>query len=58
MKVALTGDVALNLMAPYFREAGYEVYVPAGFATWKQELLDPDSGLRRFNPDVVYDVTA
>ena len=58
MRIALTGDVALNLMAPYFREAGYEVYVPAGFMTWKQELLDPTSGLHRFNPDVVYDVTA
>ena len=27
MKVALAGDVALDLMAPYFREAGFEVYV-------------------------------
>ena len=25
MKVALTGDVALELIAPYFREAGYDV---------------------------------
>ena len=58
MKVALTGDVALDLLAPYFREAGYEVYVPAGFGTWRQELLDPGSGLRRFAPDFVFDVTA
>ena len=56
-KVALTGDVALELVAPYFREAGYEVYVPAGFGTWRQELLDPQSGLHRFEPDWVYDVT-
>lgn len=58
MRIALTGDVALNLMAPYFREAGHEVYVPAGFGTWKQELLDPSSPLHAFKPDVVYDVTA
>ena len=58
MKIALTGDVALNLMAPYFREAGYEVYVPDGFAAWRQELLDQDSNLHRFAPDFIYDVTA
>ena len=57
MKVALTGDVALELMAPYFQKAGYEVYVPAGFGTWRQELLDPSSGLNRFAPDFIYDVT-
>lgn len=58
MKVALTGDVALELMAPYFREAGFEVYVPAGFGTWRQELLDERSGLRAFAPDEVLDVTS
>lgn len=57
MRIALTGDVALNLMAPYFREAGHEVYVPAGFGTWKQELLDPDSGLNTFSPEAVCNVT-
>jgi FkbH-like protein len=57
LKVALTGDVALELMAPYFQKAGYEVYVPAGFGTWRQELLDPASGLNRFKPDFIYDVT-
>ncbi len=58
MKIALTGDVALDVLAPYFKEAGLEVYVPAGFGTWRQELLDDSSGLRRFAPDVVFDVTA
>jgi FkbH-like protein len=58
MKVALAGDVALDLLAPYFREAGFEVYVPAGFGTWRQELLDSSSGLRRFAPDFIFDVTA
>lgn len=58
MKIALTGDVALEMLAPYFRGAGHEVYVPAGFGTWRQELLDGQSGLRRFRPDIVFDVTA
>jgi FkbH-like protein len=58
IKVALTGDVALELLAPYFRKAGYEVYVPAGFGAWRQEVLDENSGLNRFRPDFVYDVTA
>ena len=58
MKVALAGDVALELIAPYFREAGYDVYTPAGFGAWRQELLDESSGLRRFKPDFVFDVTA
>ncbi|MCR5413991.1 MAG: HAD-IIIC family phosphatase [Kiritimatiellae bacterium] len=56
MKVALAGDVALDLLAPYFREAGFETYVPAGFGTWRQELLDGNSGLHRFSPDAVCDV--
>lgn len=58
VRVALVGDVALDVVAPYFREAGYETYVPAGFGTWRQELLDASSALRRFAPDAVCDVTA
>ena len=58
MKVALTGDVALELVAPYFRQAGHEVYVPAGFGAWRQELLDPASPLHAFAPDSIFDVTA
>ena len=58
MRVALAGDVALELIAPSFREAGHEVYVPAGFGAWRQEVLDDSSGLRRFAPDLVFDVTA
>jgi len=44
-KVALTGPVQLELIAPYFRSAGYEV-APA------------DVSLDAFGPDYVYDVTA
>lgn len=57
-RIALAGDVALDLMAPYFRKAGYEVYVPAGFAAWRQEMLDRSSGLNAFAPSAVVDVTA
>jgi FkbH-like protein len=58
MKVALAGDVALELIAPYFREAGFDVYVPPGFGAWRREILDPGSGLSRFSPDFVFDVTS
>ena len=57
-RVALVGDVALELLAPYFREAGFETYVPPGFGAWRQEMLDKESGLRRFAPDFVFDVTS
>lgn len=57
MKIALVGDVALELIAPYFRNDGYEVYVPAGFGAWRQELLDENSALHRFKPDCIYNVT-
>ena len=58
MKVALVGDVAVELLAPYFREAGMETYVPAGFGTWRQEMLDRASPLNAFAPDRICDVTA
>lgn len=57
-RVALTGDVALELIAPYFRAEGYEVYIPTGFAAWRTELLDKNSNLHRFNPDFIFDVTS
>lgn len=58
VRVALVGDVALDLIAPYFRDAGYDVYVPPGFGTWRRELLDGASGLVKFAPDFIFDVTA
>ena len=46
LRVALTGNVALELLAPYFREAGYDVH-------------GPDSPpIDEFRPDYVYDVTS
>ena len=46
MRVSLTGGVALELLAPYFRAAGHEVFRPGTDAEYA------------FRPDVVYDVTA
>ena len=44
-KVALTGDVALELLASYFKDAGYDV-------------MPQDAKPDEFRPDVVYDVTS
>ena len=53
MKVALLGNVTLDFLAQDFRRAGYDVYVPSGFDTWRQEALEPASGLHAFAPDAV-----
>ena len=53
MKVALLGNVTLDFLAQDFRRAGHDVYVPSGFDTWRQEALDPASGLHAFAPDAV-----
>ena len=45
VKVALTGDVALEVIASYFRDAGYDV-------------MPQDVSLDAFHPDFVYDVTS
>lgn len=44
-RVSLTGAVALELIAPYFREAGFDV-------------APQDAPLDEFRPDFVYDVTS
>ncbi|MBR1588125.1 MAG: hypothetical protein IJ658_07355, partial [Kiritimatiellae bacterium] len=51
MRIALLGNVTLDFLAQDFRRMGHEAYVPSGFDTWRQEALDPTSGLRRFAPD-------
>ena len=53
MKIALLGNVTLDFLAQDFRRAGHEVYVPSGFDTWRQEVLDSASGLHVFAPDAV-----
>ena len=53
MKIALLGNVTLDFLAQDFRRAGHDVYVPSGFDTWRQEVLDPASGFHVFAPDAV-----
>ena len=45
-RIALTGDVALEVLAEYFREAGYDVHGPSS------------PPLNEFSPEFIYDVTA
>ena len=45
VKVALTGDVALEVIASYFRDSGYDV-------------MPQDVSMDAFRPDFVYDVTS
>ena len=51
MKIALLGNITLDFLAQDFRRMGHEVYMPPGFDTWRQEILDSESGLHRFAPD-------
>ena len=53
MRLALLGDVAMAFFASDFRREGHEVYLAPGFDTWRQELLDAQSGLYRFAPEAV-----
>jgi FkbH-like protein len=53
VKIALLGNVTLDFLAQDFRRAGHDVYVPSGFDTWRQEVLDSASGLHAFAPDAV-----
>ena len=53
MKVALLGNVTLDFLAQDFRRAGHDVYMPSGFDTWRQDVLDSASGLHAFAPEAV-----
>lgn len=53
MKIALFGNVTLDFLAQDFRRQGHEVYLPPGFDTWRQEMLDPASGAHAFRPDAI-----
>ena len=53
MRLALLGDVTMDFFAQDFRRDGHEVYLAPGFGAWRQELLDPESGLQAFRPDAI-----
>jgi FkbH-like protein len=58
VKIALVGTVTLELWTPAIRAICFswgietEIYV-GQFQQYTQEILDPDSGLARFRPDLV-----
>lgn len=53
MKIAVLGNVTPDFFAQDFRRAGDEVYLAPGFDAWRQEALDPASGLHAFAPEAV-----
>ena len=51
-KIALLSNVTGELVAARLRSK-YDFYLPEGFDTWMQQVLDPNSGLEREAPDAV-----
>ena len=52
MKLALLSNVNVDSLARRLRRA-HEVHVAAGFGSWVQELVQPDSATFQFKPDVL-----
>lgn len=53
MRIAVLGNVTVDFFARDLRRAGDEVYLAPGFDAWRQEALDPASGLHAFAPEAV-----
>jgi FkbH-like protein len=58
LRVALLGNVTMDLLGPLHVARGLASRLlvrpfVAGYDTWAQELLDPDSSLQAFDPQVV-----
>jgi len=49
-KTALLSNVTVDLIAGRLRRK-YDFYIPEGFDTWIQDIVDPSSGLYREDPD-------
>jgi len=52
MRLALLANVNVNSLARRLRRT-HDVHVAAGFGSWVQELVCPDSPTRQFGPDVI-----
>lgn len=52
MRVALLSNVTVDLLADQLRQY-VDVYLPAGFDTWQQEILSENSGLYEYLPEAV-----
>lgn len=52
-KIAILSNVTMDLVAEKLKK-NFDLYLPAGFDTWQQEVFHKDSGLYRFDPDLVF----
>ena len=52
MRIALLSNVTIDLLSGTLRKTA-EVYTPAGYDTWQQELMLDSSGLYAFQPEAV-----
>lgn len=50
MRVALLSNVTVDLLADQLRQYA-DVYLPAGFDTWQQEILSANSGLYEYSTE-------
>ena len=53
MRLALLSNVTMDLLAGLLKKDN-DVYLPAGFDTWQQEMMMPGSGLYGFKPDAAF----
>ena len=51
-KLAILSNVMTSLIGQKLRRE-YEIYIPEGFDTWVQEIINPASGLYLENPDAI-----
>lgn len=51
MRLALLSNVTVDLLADKLKN--YDVYIPAGFDAWQQEVLNTSSGLYSFQPEAI-----
>jgi HAD-superfamily phosphatase, subfamily IIIC/FkbH-like domain len=52
MRLALLSNVTIELLAESLKKTA-DIYIPPGFNTWRQEILDPASGLYAYKPEAV-----
>ncbi len=52
MKIALLSNINIEIVKTLLEDV-YQVYIPPGYGTWFQEILDRNSGIYQFSPDVV-----
>lgn len=53
MKLSILSNINVDLLSQQLSPRA-EVYTSSGYGTWVQEIIDPGSGLYRFDPDIVF----